>query len=134
MGLDNSVCYGPGQYTLAPDVLKKFEVLHLEPYDDSGISFRGRSSDDFLKVATGYSLYSNLRPDNLKYMASRLDDVLDHAPADDDAEVDAFSIPGNDGESYWIQQPCVQEVRHIKWLRDVFRVCADNGLSLEASY
>jgi hypothetical protein len=133
MGLDSCVCHGPGQYTLDPELLKKFEELHLDPYK-SQISFRSRHSDDFLKVATGYSMYSNLRPHALESMASSLDAVLHHAPDDDDAEIDAFSIPGNYGDTWWIEKPCVQEVRHIKWLRDIFRLCAENGLSLEASY
>ena len=150
MGLDSYVATFDGKYyNICLDPAIKDLFIHLPYYsnDKSTVSFLGKAYSDFIRKVTGYSLYSDLKWQNLKEMHEALESYIERNKtvlkklqglqdscwnSDDSFDFEtAFNdwMSETTGTSVFFMG--YENIRHVSTL---FKICAENELYLCASY
>lgn len=150
MGLDSYVATFDGHsYNIELDSAVKDLFIHLPFYSfqTNTISFQGKAYSDFIRKVTGYSLYSDLKWQNLKEMHEALESYIERNNLilkklqclQDTCWINDNSYDFDAAFNDWLSETTgtsvffmgYENIRHISTL---FKICADNELYLYASY
>lgn len=149
MGLDNWIVYnlpkdGEVSLILKPEIVELFkrgEFLHRSEYSYC-VTFCGKCYNMFFEEAIGFTLYKDLKPIECQEIYERLMEYVGELTA-------IFKKLIEIGEHYWIDREIINEwiysFMEVEWMRhplygemcemiECFKICADNNLSIYASY